>query len=117
MKPEKKIAKTKAALELMVADQAAQIRALEDANLTLRKNAEGTAKDIAAARAEAARANENLARALGYIDRLNDQERPQTIPRPAATAYIEETTQPRGPILREAPGNDIDKAYGGVRRW
>ena len=53
-------------------------------------------KDLESARAEAALCRENLARALGYIDRINDLERPP------ATPYVQPVTPAAnsGPVIK-----------------
>ena len=65
-------------------------------------------KDLEAARADAALAKENLARALGYIDRINDAERPPQVP------YVPPSTpsENRGPVLQSAAKPDM---YGRLR--
>lgn len=89
------------------ADIAAKHDALKRDNISLLAKYEGSLKDVAAAREEAALVKENLARALGYIDRINDQERPPSQPYvPPASPQSNS-----GPVMQSLAKDQFGRRY------
>lgn len=77
------------------------------------KRRDEIAKQLAESRQEASIAKENLARALGYIDRIHDQEPPR-VESVERVPTFEERTMPRGPQMTYAPAPD---PYDSMRQF